>query len=90
MLNFSIVTCQLPPSTVNGTLDDSDTVQEGRLGRTGVVSSCGTAKVCPGINVKANQGGVAAANFRNDVKPDGTIDTTDGNRVKARRDNFLP
>jgi hypothetical protein len=34
---------------VNGSLDASDTVQEGRLGRTGVVSSCGTAKACPGI-----------------------------------------
>ena len=49
MLNFSVPTCTTPPATVNGTLDDSDTVQEGRLGRNGLVSSCGTAKVCPGI-----------------------------------------
>ena len=49
VLNFSVPTCTTPPATVNGTLDDSDTVQEGRLGRNGLVSSCGTAKVCPGI-----------------------------------------
>src|SRR4029453_5773128 len=49
VLNFSIVSCQVPPTVVNGSLDASDPVQEGRLGRTGVVSGCGTAKACPGI-----------------------------------------
>jgi hypothetical protein len=49
VLNFSIVSCQEPPTVVNGSLDASDPVQEGRLTRTGVVSSCGTAKACPGI-----------------------------------------
>jgi len=32
-----------------GSLDASDPVQEGRLGRNAIVSGCGTAKVCPGI-----------------------------------------
>ena len=49
VLNFSIPTCLLPPTVVNGSLDASDPVQEGRLGRNAVVSFCGTAKVCPGI-----------------------------------------
>src|SRR4029453_12468557 len=49
VLNFSILSCQQPPTVVNGSLDASDTVQEGRLGRNGLVSSCGTAKACPGI-----------------------------------------
>jgi hypothetical protein len=49
VLNFSIVSCQVPPSVVMGSLDASDPVQEGRLGRNGLVSGCGTAKVCPGI-----------------------------------------
>ena len=49
VLNFTIVTCQQPPTVVNGSLDTSDPVQEGRMGRNGAVSSCGTAKACPGI-----------------------------------------
>ena len=49
VLNFSIPTCTTPPTVINGSLDEGDTVQEGRLGRNGLVSSCGTAKVCPGI-----------------------------------------
>jgi hypothetical protein len=49
VLTFSIVSCQQPPTVVNGSLDTSDPVQEGRLGRNGLVSSCGTAKACPGI-----------------------------------------
>jgi len=49
VLNFTIVTCQQPPSIVMGSLDASDPNQEGRLGRNAVVSGCGTAKVCPGI-----------------------------------------
>src|SRR4029450_4794873 len=44
-----IVSCQEPPTVVNGSLDASDTVQEGRLGRNTIVSGCGTAKACPGI-----------------------------------------
>jgi len=49
VLNFSIVSCQVPPTVVNGSLDTSDPVQEGRMGRNGLVSGCGTAKACPGI-----------------------------------------
>ncbi|MDQ3198984.1 MAG: carboxypeptidase-like regulatory domain-containing protein, partial [Verrucomicrobiota bacterium] len=49
VLNFSVETCQLLPTTVNGSLDVADPVQEGRLGRNAVVSDCGTAKACPGI-----------------------------------------
>src|SRR4029453_7792482 len=49
VLNFSIVSCQVPPTVVNGSLDAPDPVQEGRLGRNGLVSGCGTAKACPGI-----------------------------------------
>ena len=49
VLNFSILSCQQPPTVVNGSLDASDPAQEGRLGRNGLVSSCGTAKACPGI-----------------------------------------
>src|SRR5215831_9758101 len=49
VLNFSIVSCQVPPTVVNGSLDTSDPVQEGRLARNGLVSGCGTAKACPGI-----------------------------------------
>jgi hypothetical protein len=48
VLNFSVISCTEPPTTVNGSLDESDTVQEGRLGRNGLVSGCGTAKACPG------------------------------------------
>ena len=36
--NFSVPTCLLPPAVVNGSLDASDPVQEGRLGRNGLVS----------------------------------------------------
>ena len=49
VLNFSILSCQQPPTVVNGSLDASDPAQEGRLGRNGLVSGCGTAKACPGI-----------------------------------------
>ena len=47
VLTFSILSCQQPPSVLNGSLDASDPVQEGRLGRNGLVSGCGTAKACP-------------------------------------------
>jgi hypothetical protein len=49
VVNFSLPSCATPPAVIDGTLEDSDPVQEGRLGRNGLVSSCGTAKVCPGI-----------------------------------------
>lgn len=49
VLTFAIPTCSLPAVVVNGSLDASDPVQEGRLGRNAVVSNCGTAKVCPDI-----------------------------------------
>src|SRR5882724_8444769 len=49
VLNFTVVSCQVPPTVVNGSLDTSDPVQEGRMGRNGLVSGCGTAKACPGI-----------------------------------------
>src|SRR5262249_24799447 len=55
VLNFSIVSCQEPPTVVNGSLDSSDTVQEGRLARNGLVSGCGTAKACPGIFGSGNR-----------------------------------
>jgi Dockerin type I domain len=48
-LNFSLPSCEVPPAVINGTLDDSDTVQEGRMGRNGLVSGCGAQKACPGI-----------------------------------------
>ena len=48
MFNFSIPTCTQPAAVINGSLDVSDPVQEGRLGRNGLVSGCGTAKACPG------------------------------------------
>ncbi|MBA3651868.1 MAG: hypothetical protein H0W66_10420 [Chthoniobacterales bacterium] len=41
-------------------------------------------------SVKANQGGVTAANFRNDIDADGTIGRTDRNLVKARLGHSLP
>ncbi len=49
VMNFSIGTCAQPPVVVNGSLDASDPVQEGRLARNAVASACGPAKVCPGI-----------------------------------------
>lgn len=49
VVTFSLDTCAIPPATVNGTLDASDPSQEGRLGRNGSASSCGSAKACPGI-----------------------------------------
>ncbi len=49
VLNFSVGSCEAPSVTVNGSLDSSDPVQEGRLGRNAVASICGTAKVCPDI-----------------------------------------
>ncbi|MBA3607749.1 MAG: DUF11 domain-containing protein [Chthoniobacterales bacterium] len=49
VINFSLPTCTVPPTVVNGSLDASDPVQEGRLGRNAVMSICGTAKVCPAI-----------------------------------------
>lgn len=49
VVNFSVPTCTTPPVVVNGTLEASDPVQEGRLGRNAVGSGCGMAKVCPGI-----------------------------------------
>ncbi|MGI8956557.1 MAG: hypothetical protein ACR2II_06550 [Chthoniobacterales bacterium] len=55
VLNFSVVTCQAPPTTVSGTLIAGDLVQEGRMGRNTVVSLCGTAKACPGIFGSGNR-----------------------------------
>jgi hypothetical protein len=49
VLNFTLGSCTVPPTVVNGSLDASDTVEEGRLGRNAIVSGCGTAKACPGI-----------------------------------------
>jgi len=48
VFNFSVPTCVQPAAVINGSLDVSDPVQEGRLGRNGLVSGCGTAKACPG------------------------------------------
>ena len=49
VLNFTVGSCTVPPTVVSGSLDASDTVQEGRLGRNGIASGCGTAKACPNI-----------------------------------------
>jgi hypothetical protein len=47
---FSLPSCNLPPQVVNGALTASDLQQpNGRLGRNGVVSVCGTLKTCPGL-----------------------------------------
>jgi hypothetical protein len=35
VVNFSLPSCATPPAVINGTLEDSDPVQEGRLGRNG-------------------------------------------------------
>jgi hypothetical protein len=48
VFSFSVPTCTQPAAVINGSLDVSDPVQEGRLGRNGLVSGCGTAKACPG------------------------------------------
>ena len=45
---FTIASCAAPSVTINGSLDASDPVQEGRIGRNAVGSVCGTAKPCPG------------------------------------------
>ena len=50
---FSLPTCTeiQAPQTVNGSLDPTDpktSIAANRLGRNGVASSCGTAKLCPG------------------------------------------
>ena len=55
VLNFSVITCQQPPSVVNGTLQAGDLLQEGRMGRNAVVSGCGTAKLCPNIFGSGNR-----------------------------------
>ena len=49
VLNFSVPTCLHRPRWSMAAWMTVITVQEGRLGRNGLVSSCGTAKVCPGI-----------------------------------------
>jgi hypothetical protein len=68
--NFSLPTCACPASTITGSLAAGDLQQTARLGRDGVTSACGTAKVCPGplgtgprlydIYSFTNSGGVTA------------------------------
>lgn len=41
-------------------------------------------------SVKANQGGVTGANFRNDINADGTINRLDAKLIKPRKGNSLP
>ncbi len=49
VVNFSLPTCQVPTITTNGALTAGDLQQpNGRLGRNGVASTCGTVKACPG------------------------------------------
>ncbi len=48
MISFSLPTCTVAPIMVNGSLAAGDLSQTDRLGRTGVASSCGVAKACPG------------------------------------------
>src|SRR5262249_57089321 len=47
VLNFSILSCQQPPTLIHATLDTSDFVHEGRLGTDGLASTCGTSQACP-------------------------------------------
>jgi hypothetical protein len=68
--SFSLPTCACPSTTITGSLAADDLQQTARLGRDGVTSACGTAKVCPGplgtgprlydIYSFTNQGGVTA------------------------------
>ena len=45
----------------------------------------------PDLNsIKANQGGVTSANFRNDINADGIINQADGGLVKPRKGHSLP
>jgi hypothetical protein len=49
VFNFSFPTCQGVPQTFSGTLTNTDPVApNGRMGRNGIISSCGAAKACPG------------------------------------------
>ena len=54
--NFSMPTCTetAPPQPFSGTLATGDTIQQGRLGRNGVPSSCG-GKACPGLFSSGNR-----------------------------------
>jgi len=47
---FSLPTCTetKPTQTVNGSLDNTDSLNTGRLGRNGVTSICAAQKACPG------------------------------------------
>ncbi len=47
---FSLPTCTevKPTQTVNGSIDNTDSLNLARLGRNGVVSICGVQKACPG------------------------------------------
>lgn len=47
---FSLPTCTetKPTQTVNGSIDNTDSLNVGRLGRNGVQSICGVQKACPG------------------------------------------
>ena len=47
-VTFTIPTCAAPPVTISGSITSGDLQQTARLGRNGIVSACGTAKVCPG------------------------------------------
>jgi hypothetical protein len=47
-LNFSLPSCQCPPSTVNGTITAGDADAVSRLGRNAVTSACNAVKACPG------------------------------------------
>ena len=59
VLNFMVATCAAAPITVSGTLDATDTVQEGRMGRNAIASICGSVKACPNV--------LGAGNRRYDV-----------------------
>ena len=45
---FSIPTCIVPPTTINGALTAGDPQEEARIGRDGQASICGSPKDCPG------------------------------------------
>jgi len=48
VLNFSLPSCQCPPTTITGSLAAGDPTQTGRMGRIAPTSACGSSKTCPG------------------------------------------
>jgi hypothetical protein len=86
VLTFSLPTCGLPTQMVSGSLAAGDTTQDGRLGRNGVTSNCGTAKTCPGIFGAGAPRRYDTHNFVNGPSPAcATITTTTGCTAAANQ-----